>query len=268
MGVNPGSIANQLPPQEDDLMRQLRDLVRQLREQASARTGQAMEIGAGGIVIDNGGSLTIEGGGSLNVGSGALNSGGSITAGTTISAGTTITAGTDLIADGNLSVAGNASVTGSVTAASVSSGDVASTGRVTSGGSPLTSLPSYGYTVTTSYRAAWINGDGQFGYSPSTRAVKKDLEAFPDSLADAALALTPYLGRYTWDEETDPLKVFLIAEDVQAAGFGPDVVPTDEAGAPEAINYSQFVVPLLALVKRQQSQIDALTQRLTNAGIA
>lgn len=146
-------------------------------------------------------------------------------------------------------------------------GDVTASGRVTSAGAPLTSLPSYNYQVTTGYKSAWINDDGQVGFSPSTLRVKKDLEPFPDDLAQAFLALTPYLGRYTWDDEGSPLKVFLIAEDVGGAGFGPDVVPVDEAGDPETVNYSQVVVPLLAVVKLQQAQIASLMGRLDDAGI-
>ncbi|ODA89818.1 hypothetical protein ATY41_04005 [Leifsonia xyli subsp. xyli] len=60
------------------------------------------------------------------------------------------------------------------------------------------------------------------------------------------------------------MKVFLIAQDVQPAGFGPDVVPLDEDGHPATINYSQLVVPLLAVTRRQQEQIDSLSARLTN----
>lgn len=154
-------------------------------------------------------------------------------------------------------------VSGDVTA----SGNVTASGRVTSAGAPLTSLPSYNYQVTTGFKAAWINNDGQVGFSPSTLKVKKDLEAFPDDLASAFLDLTPYLGRYTWDAEDSPLKVFLVAEEVQASGFGPDVVPLDDDGEPQTVNYSQVVVPLLAVVKMQQKQIDALTERLNAAGL-
>lgn len=141
------------------------------------------------------------------------------------------------------------------------SGNVVAGGQVTST-QPLKSIGSFNYQVTTGYKAAWINNDGQVGFSPSTREVKKDLEPFPADLTSAFLNLTPYLGRYTWDDETEPLKVFLIAEDAQAAGFGPDVVPLDEDGNPVAINYSQMVVPLLAIVKQQQAQIDTMAKRI------
>lgn len=145
----------------------------------------------------------------------------------------------------------------------IAPGNVDASGRVTSGGAPLTSLPSFNYQVTTGYKSAWINNDGQVGFSPSTLRVKKDLEPFPDELADAfLLTMTPYLGRYTWDDESEPLKVFVIAEEAAAAGFGPDVVPGDKDGQPETVNYSQLVVPLLAVVKQQQARLAALESRL------
>lgn len=145
------------------------------------------------------------------------------------------------------------------------------TGSITSGGQltsaqPLKSVGSYNYQVTTNYKTAWINQDGQVGFSPSTLASKKDLEPFPADLAAAFLALTPYLGRYVWDDDDAPLKVFFIAEDAHAAGFGPDVVPLDEDGNPEAINYSQLVVPLLAAMQQQQAQIEALSAAVVALG--
>jgi len=143
--------------------------------------------------------------------------------------------------------------------------DVNASGQVTSA-QPLKSPGSYAYTVTTGYVAAWINNDGQIGFSPSTAAVKKDLQSFPDDLANAFLSLTPYLGRYEWDDESDPLKVFLLAEDTQTAGFGPDVVPVDEAGQPTAINYSQLIVPALAVMRKQQAEIDALKAQVEALG--
>lgn len=152
------------------------------------------------------------------------------------------------------------SATGAVSAG----GDVAAGGQVTSA-QPLKSPGSYAYQVTTGYKAGWINNDGQVGFSPSTRRVKKDLVKFPEDLAAAFLALTPYLGRYTWDAEDEPLKVFLIAEEAEAAGFGPDVVPVDDDGDPETINYSQLVVPLLAVVKQLEARVVALEENVRDS---
>lgn len=300
MGIGPGNIANIMPPRPDDAARRARDAARQAREQASAKTGQAMQIGAGGITVTDGGSISIEGSGSLNVGSGALNSAGSISAATTISAGGNITGG-GLISTGAASVAGGMSV-GSLSA----SGGITAGGQVVSTG-PAVSPGSHGYNVTSGYVACWINGDGTFGTSPSSELVKTGLTQMTADDARRLLNLTPYWGRYVWDADDAPLKVFFLADDVRQAGFGPDVAPvvvgeplsmSGPDGSPVigadgnpvvipvgeaySVNYSQMVVPLVAAwhdgaqqmqamgaqLAAQQTQIDALVSRLAAAGIA
>lgn len=169
-------------------------------------------------------------------------------------------------------------------------GDVLASGQVSSNGSPLKSQPSYNYAVATSYKGAWIDGvTFQIGYSASSELVKSDLQEMQDP---QILGLTPYWGRYVWDTPDSPLKVFLLASDVQQAGFGPDVAPVVEGeplhmhgmdgepilvdgeeviipvGQAYTINYGQLVVPLIAAYKQQQQQIADLTARLTAAGIA
>lgn len=135
-------------------------------------------------------------------------------------------------------------------------GNVTASGQVTSG-APLKSIGSHNFSVTSGYVGAWINGDGQIGYSASGTDVKKDLTPMPGNNTDF-LNLQPYWGRYTWDAEHEEMKVFLLAEDVRAAGFGPDVAPVDEDGKAFTINYSQLVVPLLAEVKALRERIIAL----------
>lgn len=315
MGIGPGSAASLMPPQADDAARRTRDIERTQREQASAKSGQAMQVGAGGITVTSGGSVTVAGGGSVNVqdggslnilGSGAINvpSGGLNSAGS-ISAATTITAG-GTIQGGGLVSTGGASVSGTLSAGAVSSGNVISSGQVQSNGSPIKSLPSLSYVVSTSYQACWINGDGTFGVSPSTELVKTGLTELTADDARRLLSLKAYWGRYLWDDDSTPAKVFFLAEDVAAAGFGPDVAPVAaeshtmigpdgnpvigadgspvviEAGQAYSVNYSQMVVPLVAAwqdgaaqlatmqatVTAQQAAIDALTARLAAAGIA
>lgn len=281
----PGSVIANMPPQDDDQQRRIRDAERQAREQASAKSGQAMQIGAGGITVTDGGSITIQGTGALHVGSGALDSAGSITAATDITAGGTVQGG-DVVSTGSASVAG------ALSAGSVSSGNVVSSGQVQSNGSPFLSQPSYNYLCTSSYKVAYLDGGTyQLGYVPSTVEVKTGLT--PMTATDAAkfLQLTPYWGRYVWDDPAAPLKVFFLAEDVAAAGFGPDVVPRVElkpltietangpvldasgnpivipVGGAVTINYGQMVVPLMAIARAQDAQIRALEARLTAAGI-
>lgn len=155
---------------------------------------------------------------------------------------------------------GNVTASGNVTAA----GNVSSSGTVTSAGA-LVSPGSYLYQVSHGYLALWINDDGTIGFSPSSVDTKMDLSEMSD--ASSILGLTPYWGRYKWDAPDSPLKAFVLAEDVAAAGFGPDVAPLDADGKPFTVNYSQLVVPLLSAVRAQQKQIDALTKRLDDAGL-
>lgn len=186
-----------------------------------------------------------------------------------------------------------------------SSGSISATGNISASGQvssvqPLKSPGSHGYNVTSSYVAGWIDGDGTLGTSPSTGLVKTSLTPMTATDAQKLLNLTPYWGRYVWDSDTSPLKVFFLAEDVRAAGFGPDVAPVvideplslvnpdgtpvlDSSGNPAVVpvgeawtvNYSQMVVPLIAAwhdgaekMSAMQAQIDALNARLTAAGIA
>lgn len=198
---------------------------------------------------------------------------------------------------------GNVTASGNVTAL----GNISASGQVTSSG-PIVSPGSHGYNVTTGYVACWINGDGTFGTSPSSGLVKKNLAQMTADDARRLLNLTPYWGHYVWDSDAAPLKVFFLAEDVRAAGFGPDVAPIvagdvplqmvspdgtpllGEDGTPVVVaagdaytvNYSQMVVPLVAAwhdgalqiqamgaqIAAQQTQIDSLLARLTAAGIA
>lgn len=143
---------------------------------------------------------------------------------------------------------------------------VSASGAVTAAGDMNVTGPIYSphgraNPVVNNYVSAWLNVDGRIGATASTRSVKTDLEPLPAELAQALLTVEPLLGRYVWDAPDSPLKVFLIAEDMKAAGFGPDVVPRDPDGEPFTINYSQLVVPLLAIVRDQEARIRALEGR-------
>ena len=261
-----------------DFAMQLRDLkdavaalsTRDILQNASIGAGGLTVNGTGGITITGGGSLIVSGSGTLNVASGGLNSAGSI------SAGTTVTAGGNLVG-GGLSVSGNASILGTLSAGATTVNGNLNTGATTVNGNLNTTGQAYSsgvvispgskaFAMVSSYVGAWINGDGTFGYSASTRKTKKDLRPYTET--GMLLGLTPYWGRYNWDDGTSPEKVFLIAEDVAEAGFGPDVAPIDENGEPFTINYSQLVVPLLAGLKEAMAEIAELNARLAAAGIA
>lgn len=158
----------------------------------------------------------------------------------------------------------------------IAPGNVTAAGQVQSNGGPLKSQPSHDYIVHVgNWVATWTDGDGTVGTSPSSGAVKVDLAAMgPDDVAKL-LSIPAYWGRYSWDEPDAPLKAFVLAEDVQAAGFGPDIAPVVsvepmnisadpdnpvmvQPGDAWTVNYSQLVVPLLAAVKQLATRVEEL----------
>lgn len=147
-------------------------------------------------------------------------------------------------------VTGDVSATGNISAA----GNVTATGQVFST-QPVQSPGSFAFQVTHGYVTCWINDDGTFGFSPSNRDSKQDLVEM--GAGSGILSVKPYWGHYKTDDADAPLKVFVIAEDVQAAGFGPDVAPVDTEGNPFTVNYSQLVVPLLAEVRALREEFNA-----------
>lgn len=293
--VQPGTLAHNMPAGQDAMARRLRDLERQVREGLAGNDGQAMQIGAGGITVNDGGSITIEDGGSLNVTSGVLNAAGQITTTQGVTAGGAVESGNgtaEMDASGNITGAslnvGSGAVTGGAASlASVStSGGVSADGQVNSE-QPLRSPGSYNYTVATSYQAAWIDGvTFQIGRSASSQVVKTALVPMVQADADKLLNLTPYWGRYVWDDPTVAPRAFLLAKDVQDAGFGPDIAPvtgnpltlltTDgqpildttgepcvvPAGEAYTINYSQLVVPLVAAYKFAVTTIQTMQTQI------
>jgi hypothetical protein len=107
----------------------------------------------------------------------------------------------------------------------------------------------------------------------SSRRYKKlirDWEATDEKL-DAFLALPDVTYQLKVDApgkiiHGDDRIIGWIAEDLHAAGF-PELVPVDENGEPDRIDYQLAVVPLHALAKRQQLQLNeqaALITELAN----
>jgi hypothetical protein len=270
----PGSIIANMPPQANDAARRQRDLERQAREQAAARTGQAMQIGAGGIDVTDGGSITIEGTGALHVGSGALDSAGSITAATDITAGGTVQ-GADVVSTGGASVAGalsaeSAAVAGDISAANLRLGNLGT----------LYSSYAYNNPVTVSYLAAYINGpDGRLGATPSAARFKQDVTPKTYTAAEAA-RLSALVVNYRLIAAVKeygaaaPVEVGVVAESLISAGF-PEFVAFDENGNTLSVHYERLSLVVMAAFAEvynatttQAAQIADLQARLTKAGIA
>ena len=73
-----------------------------------------------------------------------------------------------------------------------------------------------------------------------------DARSGPADETAGLLSFTPYLGCYIWDEDNSPLKVFLIPDEVQSAGRGPDVTPLDQNGDAFTVKKVRWLCPLLA----------------------
>jgi hypothetical protein len=155
---------------------------------------------------------------------------------------------------------GGLSTGGSISASStITGGSVYSSAAFQSPGSRA-------LVVTVGYVNAYLDTNGFLGYQPSTRRVKKDLQAIPGWLLDATLRLPTHLGRYITEADDAPLTPFLIAEDVRDAGYGPSVVPLDEDGEPAAINHQNLVPVLLELIKSLDARVKTLEEKLAGAG--
>lgn len=261
-GVSPGSIANRMPPAEDDQARKARDLSRAQRENAAARSLEATSIGEGGlrviggsINIEAGGDLIVDGdaefNGNLTVPAGSLDTAGNISAGGNLTAGATVQ-GASLVSTGG------ASVTGTITAGAVSTGGVSATGEVSGNqgtfASGLSSPGAYNTLVTGggAYRATWQHETGYYGYAPSSRRFKTDIESFvPDAATIEALkslrvVMFRYYARPPYDQAQQPQVVGLIAEEVHDLGLT-WLVDYDDDGLPFGVRYDMLSLAMMLL---------------------
>lgn len=121
-----------------------------------------------------------------------------------------------------------------------------------------------GYAATGSAANAVIGVDGRVFRSTSSARYKQDVQP---AVVDPALVLQlePHTFRSVAEVaevgEDAPRYVGFIAEELHDAGLGL-FVDYDDQGRPDAIQYDRLSVALLAVVKDQQGQLDAITARL------
>ncbi|MES2093829.1 MAG: tail fiber domain-containing protein [Actinomycetota bacterium] len=247
---SPGSITNAVPD-PDKAIRLQRDVQRQMMENASARSLQQSQIGAGGLLVNGGGSITVTGGGSITLPTGTL-SAGNVTATSAVTAGGAIT---------GASVA----VTGAATAATVTStGDVNAAGTL-NGPAGVNSLGAYSNLLTSGYRALWVTttgSTGAFGYVPSSRRFKQEEKPATVDLS-AALAIQVVTFRYTQavEELGDEAQVEwgVIAEDLHALGFT-WLVDYDEDEQPFGVKKEALIFAFIPVIQDHEA-------RLTKGGL-
>ncbi|WP_194522336.1 tail fiber domain-containing protein [Cellulosimicrobium sp. JZ28] len=130
------------------------------------------------------------------------------------------------------------------------------------------------YSETGRLRVPWTNAssaanvaldpDGIILRVSSALKYKQDVEDY-DADPDAVLALRPRSWRDRGEVERDPdtsnRYVGFIAEEVHAAGLT-NLVVYDADGHPDALSYDRFSAALLAVIRRQQTQIDTMRAEL------
>lgn len=130
------------------------------------------------------------------------------------------------------------------------------------------------YSNTGRLRVPWVNAsatanvaldaDGIIQRVSSARKYKQDIEDYRAD-PDAVLALRPRTWRDRGEVERNPDTTTrypgFIAEEVHDLGLT-DLVVYDADGNPDALNYDRFPAALLAVMQRQQHQIDTLTTEL------
>lgn len=148
-------------------------------------------------------------------------------------------------------------------------------GNVTVGGQ-LLDPDAASYNITGGRLTVWVEtATGRFGNTSSSRRYKQDIE---DAAIDGAavLGVVPYRFHYideirkrddpTFDGYVGPDYVVaeeygFMAEDLHAAGLDPWVY-FDKQGLPESVNYTMFVVPIVAGLRMLATDRDALRGRV------
>lgn len=110
------------------------------------------------------------------------------------------------------------------------------------------------HAVSSSYVAAWINGDGRIGYTPSARRYKRDIHPYDGSV----LGLTP-VTYVLKDDDNAETRIGIIADD---ADPHEPLLTIRQDGQPESFRYELLAVALLRDVQRQQATIADLQARL------
>lgn len=279
-----------------DLTRRHNDLKRMIVEARSARRGESMSIGegglrlydSGGLTIDDGGQIHMTGGGSFQGDDGgnfvlmhAGNEARAFTAGTFIDgAGTQYGVG---VFTRNGEVLFNASqfgdnkyvVLGAATdyLTSISAhaeyvlfqttGVVGEISLASSGG--VVSMPGLVSSAVAGVPVHINATTGRLYQFTSSARFKQDIEDAPD-LSDAVLHLRPRRFRHRDDVAADPgapAATGFIAEEVADAGLDAAVV-TNSDGQAEGLRETAIITGLVQLAQRQQTQLDAQQQQIND----
>ena len=201
--------------------------------------------------------------------------------------------------DNKIANPGNINASGNITASGTVQGNV---GRFNGG---LYSNDARNFVVQSNYAASWIDINGHFGISPSTRRYKRDIEEWVGEDVEKILALRPVKyhldiperrilqydeeGQVITDENGDPviittypafrdeddapMRTGFLAEDLIDAGLE-ELVVFDRDGLPASINYAEYVVVCQLALRwlnerriEQEKELSLIRSAIINAGI-
>lgn len=197
----------------------------------------------------------------------------------------------DYIANGTYNKAQLDAKFADINATTVTAGVVTSTGSVSAAGAiqgatgkfdvGLYSLDARNFVVATNYAASWIDINGHFGISPSSRRFKRDITTWEPDLEAFLSDVRPVRYHDDLDQplgfdgegeplagphELGPWRYGFIAEELADAGFE-QFTFADAEGRVLGINYDRLTVALFAVAQQQADRLDQLEQRLDKAGL-
>ncbi|BAU99610.1 tail fiber domain-containing protein [Aurantimicrobium minutum] len=114
------------------------------------------------------------------------------------------------------------------------------------------------------YRAVWVNVDGTFGQTASSRTVKQDIEPTTldaDAILDAEIVDFRYIDAVEALGKEAPIEVGVIAEQLLEVGLE-KFVYFNEDGSPAGVHYERLAVAIIPQLQKQAQRLSAIEARL------
>ena len=149
-------------------------------------------------------------------------------------------------------------------------GNITSTSGYGIFGAGVTSVPVYSNLVSaTPYKVMYVNDAGSFGYVPSSRRYKQDIQtaelAVRDIMRKIRVVTFRYIEAVKLSGDEAAREWGLIAEEVHDLGLY--WLVDYEEGKPNGLKHERFAVLLILDAQDKQAQLDDITKRLEAAGI-
>lgn len=118
------------------------------------------------------------------------------------------------------------------------------------------------YNQTNTGRAVYVASNGLFGIGSSSERFKKNIkDAELDAQAILQIAVKHFNYKKSFDQDDTTIHLGVIAEDLVALGLD-DFVFFDDQGNADGVAYEKLALAALAVIQKQQSQLDAIEARL------